>query len=88
MKYSLRTQLLSQEKKWLSEQIKIKTDEKSMFLISEERFNLIKKLAQYQLPFIALSNGSLTAAIYNSYTLVDQYPDDAELRKVIPYALF
>lgn len=75
-------------KKWLSKEIEDGEKGKSKFVVSEERFTKIKELAQYQLPYIALKNYSYSNAIYNAYTLLDRYPEDVELRKVIAYSLY
>ncbi len=58
------------------------------FLLGEDRFKEIQKIARYQLPFLCLDNGDNGRAIYNAYILLKKYPDDQALKKLIAKALY
>lgn len=58
------------------------------FLLPEEEFFKIQKMARYQIPFLNLYNENFPEAIYTSHLLLKKYPDDAELKKVIGKSLY
>ena len=61
---------------------------KRSFIVSESEFQSIQTKARYQIPFLNLFADNYAEAIYTAYLLLEQYPDDFELKKVIGKALY
>ena len=66
----------------------LSSDDKKSFLVSEDRFQVIKEKARYQIPYLNLYARNFPEAIYTSYLLLKKYPNDIELKKVIGKALY
>ena len=61
---------------------------KSSFIVSKSEFESVQKKARYQIPFLNLFEENYAEAIYTAYLLLDTYPEDFELKKVIGKALY
>ncbi len=61
---------------------------KKIFLLPESAFKTIQAKARYQIPFIELYREDFPSAIYTSFLLLQKYPDDLELKKLIGKALY
>ncbi len=61
---------------------------KAIYLEGERQFEKMQWLARYQLPFIDLENENHPAAVYNAFVLLNEYPNNPELKKVIAKALY
>jgi len=66
----------------------LSSEGKKSFLVSENRFQVIKEKARYQIPYLNLYIENFPEAIYTSYLLLKKYPNDIELKKVIGKALY
>lgn len=62
--------------------------EKKAFILPKQEFFNIQEKARYQIPFLNLYAENFPEAIYTSYLLLQKYPDDLELKKVIAKALY
>ncbi len=58
------------------------------FIISESRFKTLQKRARYELLEYHLRNYEFYDAIYNSYLLQQEFPEDLYLKKVMAKALY
>jgi len=61
---------------------------KKNFLVGEKEFFRVRDLMRYQLPFLALEAENFGRAIFNAFLLLETYPEDLELKKVIGKALY
>lgn len=57
------------------------------FIVSEETFYMVRDYARFELSRIYLTNLYYDAAIYNSYLLLQEYPDNIYLKKIIAKSL-
>jgi hypothetical protein len=62
--------------------------DKQAFILPKQAFFEIQEKARYQIPFLNLYTENFPAAIYASHLLLQKYPDDLELKKVIAKALY
>lgn len=62
--------------------------DKQAFIFPQQEFFEIQKKARYQIPFLNLYAENFPEAIYTSHLLLQKYPDDLELKKVIAKALY
>lgn len=61
---------------------------KKEFIAGEKEFNKIKNLARFEETKIMLEEGKFGTAIYNSFLLSREYPDNVFLKKVTALSLF
>jgi Zn-dependent protease with chaperone function len=76
---------LKKMEEWLAGEI---YSGKKAFLNSEAAFYEIREKARYQLPFLYLNTENFEEAIYTAYLLLQQYPTDMALKKVVGKALY
>ncbi len=62
--------------------------DKKAFILPKQEFFDIQEKARYQIPFLNLYAENFPEAIYTSHLLLQKYPDDIELKKVIAKALY
>ncbi len=60
----------------------------SLFLVSEESFNYIKKLSRFEIPRINLLDGSYEYAMYHAMFLLQANPNSLYLKKIIAKSLY
>ncbi len=65
-----------------------KEDGKSNFLVGEDDFNKIKKMAQYELCNILVENHSFPAAIYHAYLLQNDNTNNAYLDNIVVKSIY
>lgn len=58
------------------------------FLVSEERFNQVRKMARFELPTMFLHKSLTAEAIYIAHLLLQEHPDNAYLQKCVAKALY
>lgn len=61
---------------------------KKAFLLPAERFTEVQQRARYQVPFLELQDGNYADAVYTAYLILEDFPDDFEVQKVIGKALY
>lgn len=61
---------------------------KKAFILPKNRFSTIQKRAKYQIPFLNLYAENFAEAIYTSHLMLQEFPDDLELKKVIAKSLY
>ncbi len=62
--------------------------DKKVFILPEDEFRSIQSRARYQIPFLNLYAENFPEAIYTSYLMLKEYPNDTELKKVIGKSLY
>lgn len=62
--------------------------DKQAFILPKQEFFEIQKRARYQIPFLNLYAENFPEAIYTSHLLLQKYPEDLELKKIIAKALY
>ncbi len=62
--------------------------DKTAFILPEAEFRSIQAIARYQIPFLNLYDENFPEAIYTSYLMLKEFPDDFELKKIIGKALY
>ena len=75
-------------KKMKSKIAEIDNTGKKVFILPEEEFRNIQNRARYQIPFLNLYDENFPEAIYTSYLMLQEFPDDYELKKVIAKSLY
>jgi beta-barrel assembly-enhancing protease len=58
------------------------------YLVSESYFNLVRTIARFEISRAYLHDGYTSAAIYNSYALLNEFPNNPYLKKCIGQALY
>ncbi len=66
----------------------LKSTKKETFLVSQEDFMYVRNRARYQIPFLNLYSENFPEAIYTSYLVLRDRPNDFEIKKVIGKALY
>ena len=61
---------------------------RKQFLVSEEIFHQVKKIAHFELCDILVTNRSYAAAIYHCFLLSDEHPNNTYLQKTTAKALY
>jgi hypothetical protein len=61
---------------------------RSKFIYSKKEFKKIQKLARFELSFLFIKQRLYGEAIYNSYVLLNSYPNDKYLKTTIGYSLY
>lgn len=61
---------------------------KSNFIVSEERFNNLRKITRYEMPMLHLHRDEWPDAIYTAYLLLKDNPSSSYLQKCIAKALY
>jgi Zn-dependent protease with chaperone function len=72
----------------IHEHIGTSSGEKVNFIISEEAFYYIRKIARYELVRLNLLNHSYERALYNAYNLLKEEPNSRYLKKCVLKALY
>lgn len=67
---------------------KAKPKDGKNFLVSEEQFNKLRETARFELPMLYLHNGQLPDAVYASYLLLQNHPNNLYLQKNVAKALY
>jgi len=74
----------------LSRKLKIKNlitdnsdDDREVYLISKEEFETVRETARFEIPLLSLNEEAFYRAIYESYLLLQTYPDNFYLKKCI-----
>jgi hypothetical protein len=70
----------------LLEKSKDRTDKN--FLVSEERFETVRKMARFELPMLYLHRERSADAIYAAHLLLQKHPGNAYLEKCVAKALY
>ena len=63
-------------------------EERKKFLISETEFEKIQEMARFEICFALLEAHSFAAAIYHAHLLLDKYPNNVFLKKIIGQSLY
>jgi hypothetical protein len=58
------------------------------FLVSETTFNRVRKIARFELCNLYLQRQAYVPAIYHSYVLLEEHPNNQFLRKIIAKSLY
>lgn len=58
------------------------------FLVSEERFYLLRDAARFELPMLHLLSNELAESVYTTYLLLRKYPDNFYLEKLLCKSLY
>ncbi len=58
------------------------------FIVSEKDFKIAQKRAQFEICNVLIQNRSYPAAIYHSYALQQEFPDNQYLKRINVYALY
>ena len=66
----------------------LSNDGRKEFLIDEEEFSIVRKLARFELTRLHLLNQNYGESLYNSYLLSKQYDEDVYVKKSILQALY
>ncbi len=61
---------------------------KKAFIVSEKEFDKIREISRFELSNIYASEGDYANAIYNSYLLLQEYPNNQFLKTNIAYSLY
>lgn len=79
----------------LSRKLKIKdlitdhsNDNREVYLVSKEEFGTVKETARFEMPLLSLNEESFYRAIYESYLLLQTYPNNFYLKKCIAKGLY
>jgi beta-barrel assembly-enhancing protease len=67
---------------------KTKRAEGKNYLVSEERFKEIQKMARFELPMLYLHQGDMPEAVYTSWLLLGKEPNSLYLRKCLVKGLY
>jgi beta-barrel assembly-enhancing protease len=80
---------LGSRRKKLLESIKSVSDEgRDNYLVSKEKFELIRKIARFELPSLYLKSNSFPDALYNAYLLLQENPNSIYLKKCIAKSMY
>ncbi len=71
----------------LSEQLRSREKAGSLYLVSENLFAKVRKMARFELSNLYLKNMNYVEAIYNSYLLLEEDPDSRYLHQVVGTSL-
>lgn len=71
----------------IGDQLKNHEKAGSLYLVSENEFNKVRKIARFELSHLYLKNLDYVNAIYNSYLLLDENPESRYLHQIISASL-
>ena len=61
---------------------------KKIFIISKDEFKKLQKEARFEMSNLFISNLEYGKALYNSYLLLQEFPDNKYLKKTLTYSIY
>lgn len=65
----------------------VKEEGRQEYLVSKERFEIIREYARFELPYLYLYQDRLPEALYTAHALLKSHPDNLYLKKVVAKTL-